>query len=107
MVHIKRVNEMYNRKAKINESDECYRVYDCSEIFKDFDEGGKVTQNELNIIKKYSPDYKEYEDEANGYTAFALNFFDEDKAFDLVDELNNISNGWYVGDKDEEYVFVD
>jgi len=89
------------------ENNECYRVYDCSEIFKDFEEGGEVTEQEIELIKKYSPEYKYNEDEANGYTAFALNFFDKDKAWDLVLELDELSDGWYLGDEDEEYVFVD
>ena len=86
---------------------ENYRVYDCSEIFKEYNgDTVEVSETELKLIKTYSPDYKTYDDTANGYMAFALDFKDEDKAFELVDKLNEISDEWFVGDETEEYVFV-
>ena len=80
------------------------RVYNCSEIFK---ESLNVTEEEINVIKKFSQEYKYNQDKANGYTAFALDFDDESKANKLVCELNNINDDWYVGDQDEEYVFTE
>ena len=85
------------------------RTYNCSEIFK---EGITLTMKEVDAILISSPSFKFYEDNANGIVAFALEYNDDEKADNLVDRLNQIceSNGrpadWYLGDKDEEYVFV-
>lgn len=103
MAHIMKIDEWAN-------SSNSSRVYDCSEIFKE-GENVEVSQREFDIIKKYSPEYKCNDDKANGYFAIALDFLDYDKAMELVDELNNIDSSkpseWFVGDEDEEYVFVD
>ena len=80
------------------------KFFNCSQIFKECD---KVSEKELDIIKKYSPEYKRHDDPANGYVAFALNFDDGDTADDLVWELNEVDDLWFVGDENEEYVFVD
>lgn len=88
------------------------RTYNCSEIFKET-ETGLLTMKEVDAIQRVSPSYKFCEDLANGIVAFALDFKDEEKADELVDTLNEIceSKGmpcdWYLGDEDEEYVFVD
>ena len=76
------------------------------EIFKECD-NCLMQVRELELIQKYSPKYKYYEDFANGYIAFALDV-DRNKADELVDELIEVSGGsaWYLGDEEEEYVFV-
>ena len=67
---------------------------------------------EVDAIQRVSPSYKFCEDLANELVAFALEFDDDDKADELVTQLNEIceSKGmeasWYLGDPDEEYVFV-
>lgn len=51
--------------------------------------------------------YAYFEDNANGYLAFALDLENRDQAFEFVDILNEIGEPcWYVGDENEEYVFV-
>jgi ACT domain-containing protein len=85
------------------------RTYNCSEIFK---EGTTLTMKEVNAIMVSSPSFKFYEDNANGIVAFALEYNDEEKADELVDNLNKICEekglgaDWYLGDNEEEYVFV-
>lgn len=54
-----------------------------------------------------------HDDRANEYIAVAVELTDRDAAFALVDRLNEISVNaggdadWYVGDEDEEYVYVE
>ncbi len=50
---------------------------------------------------------------ANEHIAVTVSLTDRDEAFALVDRLNDISVNaggdadWYVGDEDEEYVYVE
>jgi hypothetical protein len=65
-----------------------------------------VTKEEWDKIKSLVGDeYRYYDDKANDYFAIAL-LVDFDTADTLVDELNEINECWFVGDPDEEYVFV-
>lgn len=54
-----------------------------------------------------------HDDRANEYIAVTVSLTDRDEAFALVDRLNDLSVNaggdadWYVGDEDEEYVYVE
>ena len=54
-----------------------------------------------------------HDDRANEYIAVSVDLPSRDEAFALVDRLNDISVNaggdadWYVGDEDEEYVYVE
>lgn len=85
-----------------------------SEIFKEYVNGEYpdhyVTKEEWDKVKALVGDnYRYCDDQANGYFAIALPMVDYDTADQLVNELNNMLDDeqcWYVGDPDEEYVFV-
>ena len=74
------------------------------EIFKEHTDG-LVRMEEVDLITQTSPNYKFYTDLANGYVAFALTITRE-KADELVGKLNEITDCWFLGDENEEYVFV-
>jgi hypothetical protein len=80
------------------------------EIFKTctFNKDGHAPMSfvESELIIKGCKSYRYYEDCANDMIAFALDLNRED-ADKLVNELNEIDDSWYLGDEDEEYVFVD
>ena len=82
-----------------------------TEIFKQ-DADGKMLFQEAELLKDKCPRYCFYVDRANGYIAFYLNNVSREDASNLVDELNAICDehkqvtNWFVGDEDEEYVFV-
>lgn len=66
---------------------------------------------EAMVIAPFTKAY--HDDRANEYIAVAAELTDRDAAFALVDRLNDISVNsggnadWYVGDEDEEYVYVE
>lgn len=80
------------------------------EIYKE-NEDGLLSMEEVEVIAGHVNDYKYNTDRANGYVAFALSGVSRDEADALVSELNEISQeiggAWFLGDEDEEYVFVD
>lgn len=76
-----------------------------TEIFKEHPEG-LVRMEEVDLIKQASPEYRFHTDIANGYVAFAL-AVTRKKADELVNELNKITDCWFLGDENEEYVFID
>ena len=86
------------------------RTCNRSEILK---KGMTLTMKEVHTIMTNSPSFRFYEDNANGIVAFALGYNDEEKASGLVDELNKsceergLKADWFLGDSEEEYVFVD
>lgn len=88
-----------------------YRVWADTQIFKEL-AGGEVTDAELALLDKNAKDrYRWYRDEANGYIAFSFCDYDQkrDDTFgnNLVDALNKLgSDCWYLGNENEEYVFV-
>ena len=80
------------------------------EIFKEC-EDGKLSMEEVAVIKDIY--YRYFNDRANGYVAFALsNFYSREDADNFVDKLNDIcvklgeEPNWFLGDEEEEYVFV-
>lgn len=75
------------------------------EIFKELSE---VSAKEIDIISSMGNIYKRYDDTANNLVAFHIDCT-YDVAEDIVDTLNEEDEGgnWYVGAKDEEYVYVD
>lgn len=81
-----------------------------TQIYKEL-AGGEVTEEELEMIKTASNGaYKMYRDEANGYTAFSFSDYDqkEDRLFGdlLIFHLKDLNDFWFLGDENEEYVFV-
>lgn len=90
------------------------RTYDDTQILK---EHNPVTEEELALLQKLAGDRKvvQYVDFANDFQAFSLNYSqkEDDKwGMGIVDALNDIvdKNGedgwWFLGDLEEEYVFV-
>ena len=90
------------------------RTYDDTQIFK---EGLQVTTEELDSLKSLTEgkDYRYYDDTANGIYAFSFNHSqrnDEDFGMGIVNALNDLAEKkgdygcWFLGDLDEEYVFV-
>lgn len=78
-------------------------IYGNVEIYKDTD---CLLSAEYDYIEKKVEIRGNYCDTANELFAFALNCNDE-TAENLVDELNEkFGNHWYIGDDEEEYVFV-
>lgn len=82
-----------------------------TEIYKEA-YGGKITMGEINLIM-LAGKWKYYDDRANGIIAFHMIDLTREEADNLVDDLNGISEtedgefNWYLGDPDEEYVYVD
>ena len=78
-----------------------------AQIYKETS-SGKVTQQELDLINARTQILGNNNDRANGIFAFALDL-DRDEADDLVDELNDLTDGgdWYLGDAAEDYVYCD
>lgn len=85
------------------------------EIFKE-NADCLLSVREMELITEVSPKYSYNSDYANEILCFALSI-DRDTAEGLVDQLNEIvwddeettdhnSGLWYLGDEDEEYVFV-
>ncbi len=72
---------------------------------------GTITMQEAMVIVPLTKAY--HDDRANEYIAVAVDLPNRDEAFALVDRLNDISVNaggdadWYVGDEDEEYVYVE
>jgi hypothetical protein len=72
---------------------------------------GTLTMPEAMVIVPLTKAY--HDDRANEYIAIAVDIPNRDEAFALVDRLNEISVNaggdadWYVGDEDEEYVYVE
>lgn len=104
----------------VTDRTDSYRTYDDTQIYLDVNEREGVLPlvDEIFLIKAKSDNhYKEYHDKANGLYAFSIphisQYEDEDFAEELVDELNELAEKtgagacWYVGDIDEEYVFVE
>lgn len=85
-----------------------------SEIFKEYDNEmffGTLTYLEvMALADAMKGGYSFYLDPANGYLAMALPI-DREDADRVVSELNvteKTNHGtWYLGDEDEEYVFVE
>lgn len=90
------------------------------EIFKDYSEllteenyddleNTFVSDEELETIKKFCPIIKIYNDTASELTAFHLKCDDEtaDEIVDALNEINEDDGEWYVGDEQDEYVYVD
>ena len=73
------------------------------EIFKESESVGK---EELDIINQFCNIIRIYEDTANGIIAFHLDCKSRYVADTIVDTLNEKFDGWYLGDEDEEYVYV-
>ena len=74
------------------------------EIFK---ENGSVEKEELDIINTFCNIIRIYEDTANDIVAFHLDCKSRYVAETIVDTLNEKFDNWYLGDEDEEYVYVD
>lgn len=74
------------------------------EIFK---ESESVEKAELDIINSFCNIIRIYEDTANGIVAFHLDCKSRYVANTIVDALNEEFDDWYLGDEDEEYVYVD
>lgn len=73
------------------------------EIFKESESVGK---EELDIINTFCNIIRIYEDTANDIIAFHLDCKSRYVAETIVDTLNEKFDGWYLGDEDEEYVYV-
>ena len=98
---------MANRRRKV----EIYKDYSGHLTEENYDdlENTFVSDEELETIKKFCPIIKMYNDTANELTAFHLDC-DVDTAEDIVNALNEMNDGdaeWYLGDEQEEYVYVD
>lgn len=73
------------------------------EIFK---ESESVKKEELDIINSFCNIIRIHEDTANGIIAFHLDCKSRYVADTIVDTLNENFDGWYLGDENEEYVYV-
>lgn len=87
-----------------------------AEIFKQYINNeypdNYVTEKEWEVIKEtVGNDYRTYDDKANDLYAIAIPLND-DNADNLVQRLNELCENedewcWYLGDTEEEYVFID
>lgn len=98
------------KKTKVKDESLSTRYYkDVPEIFKEGD--GRLYMEEIELIQKSVKKYQYAHDAANGFVAFSLFGMNEVQADCLVDKLNNLCERrnekcvWFLGDKDEEYVY--
>ena len=83
-----------------------------TEIYKDLGDGNAVTANELAYIESVSPGCPRRQDEANSLHAFDLSNLGRNQCDAVVHLLNarctarGEKPSWYLGDEDEEYVYV-
>lgn len=99
-----------SKKTKVKDESLSARYYkDVPEIFKEGD--GRLYMEEIELIQKSVKKYQYAHDAANGFVAFSLFGMNEVQADCLVDKLNDLCEKrnekcvWFLGDKEEEYVY--